>query len=283
MKTRKLLAIDIDGTLLDDSKRLPPENRAALEEVVRQGVVVAIASGRMTPTIEPIQDLLGIDCILIAYNGAKVVDTRARGRSVIFHRPVPSDVAELLIRLSKERGHLLNFYYEERLYAEDRPEVRPFRDLYSSRTGAVYHTEDLARFLGKSPTKLIVVDRPEVCDRLREELRPLLDSRAVLTKSEREYLEVLAPGVNKGTALERIALHERIPMSRTYAIGDAENDVELVRRAGFGIAVANAVREVKDAAKGVTERTNNEGAVAEAVRRWLLSDAGQTKLASEMT
>lgn len=273
MKNSKLIAIDIDGTLLDDSKMLPPENREALEEAVRGGSVVAIASGRMTPTIEPIQDLLGIDCVLIAYNGAKVVGRRASGRPTIFYRPVPADVAEYVIELARDRGHLLNFYHEDRLYAEDRPETRPFRELYQSRTGARYQTEDLRRFAGTCPAKLILVDRPEVCDRLREELRPVLDGRAVLTKSEREYLEILAPGVDKGAALERIALYERIPMRETYGIGDAENDVELVRRAGFGIAVANAISDVKRVAKAVTERTNNEGAVAEALRRWVLPGA----------
>ncbi|HZN57363.1 MAG TPA: HAD-IIB family hydrolase, partial [Planctomycetota bacterium] len=195
MKKVRLIALDVDGTLLDDQKRLPASNREALNEAVRRGILVAIASGRMTPTIEPIQDLLGIDCLVIAYNGGKVVSHRAKERCVISHTPVPALISDHFIDYSKANGYLLNFYHEDRLFAEDGPSRRPFMEIYSKRTGARYEIEkDLARFRGMEPTKLILLAEPATRDRLHDEKRAELGVRAAITKSDPEYLEIMAPG-----------------------------------------------------------------------------------------
>jgi Cof subfamily protein (haloacid dehalogenase superfamily) len=269
----QLIALDLDGTLLDDSKRVPPANREALQEAAARGITIAIASGRMTPRIQPIEDILGIDCVLVAYNGAKVATRRSDGRRLIVHRPLPADVAELFIEFSRETGLLLNFYHEDRLYAEDGPGRRPFMDLYARRTGSEYHVEkDLRTFLGVEPTKLILLATPPERDRLHDDFRSRLGSRAHITKSDPEYLEVMAPGVDKGSALELIADHYRIPPEAVLAVGDAENDLGMLGAAGWGVALANASPIVKGAARAVTERTNNEGGVAEAVRRWALEE-----------
>ena len=272
MKKIKLIAVDLDGTLLDDAKGLPDVNREALQEAASRGIIIVIASGRMTPRIEPIEDLLGIDCVLIAYNGGKVLAPRREGRATILHKPLPAPVAEIFIRYSQEKGYLLNFYHDERLYAEDGPSRRPFMDLYTSRTGAPFHVEkDLKRFIGVSPTKLILLASPEETDRLRVEFSEKLKSLAFITKSEPEYLEIMAPGVNKGSAVKFIAGHYGLGMDEVLALGDADNDMCMLAAAGWGVAVANAAPHVRKAARAVTDRTNNEGGVAEALRRWVLS------------
>ena len=270
-KKIQLIALDLDGTLLDDRKEIHPANREALQEAAARGVIIALASGRMLPRIAPIEDLLGIDCVVIAYNGGKVAAQRRDGRRTIAHSPLPADIAEVFIRFSRDTGHLLNFYHEDRLYAEDGPRRRPFMEIYARRTGAEYHLEpDLRRFIGLEPTKLILLASPEERDRLHDDFRARLASRAFITKSDPEYLEIMAPGVDKGAALRLIAGHHGIPESAVLAVGDADNDIGMLRAAGRGIAMANASPHVKAAAGGVTERTNNEGGVAEAVRRWVL-------------
>lgn len=273
MKKIRLVALDVDGTLLDDSKELPAVNREALEEASARGVLVAIASGRMTPRIEAIEEKLGIDCIIIAYNGAKVVGRKAEGRALIARRPVPAEVAELFIRFSRETGHLLNFYDDDLLYSEDSPQRRPFIDLYAQRTGAEFHiVDDLRQFLGVTPTKLILIAAPEERDRLHDEFREKLSGRAFITRSEPEYLEIMASGVDKGSGLRSIAEHYDISREEILAVGDAPNDLELIQAAGWGVGVANCSPLVREAADAVTERTNNEGGVAEAVRRWVLDE-----------
>ena len=273
MKKIRLIALDLDGTLLSDEKTIPAENLEALREASGRGILIAIASGRMTPRIEPIEDLLGIDCVIVAYNGGKVLTPRKAGRAVLSHRPVPASVAEIFIRFSREQGHLLNFYHEDVLYAEDGPLRRPLMEIYRGRTGAEYHLEkDLSRFIGVSPTKLILLADPVERDRLHEEFRARLRAQASILKSDPEYLEVMAPGVDKGSALEEIAAFYGVKMDEVLAVGDADNDVRMLAVAGLGVAVGNSQPHVKAMAKAVTRRTNNEGAVAEAVRTWALSE-----------
>ncbi|NWG12821.1 MAG: HAD family phosphatase [Acidobacteria bacterium] len=275
MKRIRLVAVDLDGTLLDDRKQLPAENREVLQEIERRGLLISIASGRMISTIESIESQLGVDSIIIAYNGAKVLGQSREGRPLLVHRPIPAAVAEFFIRFSREHGYLLNLYHEDRLYAEDGPLRRPFMEIYSTRTGAEYNVvANLEKeFAGVSPTKLILLTHESERDRLHDELGAKLSGQASITKSEPEYLEIMAAGVDKGSALPLIAEHYGIPTDEMMAVGDAENDIGMLRAAGLGVALANSSPDVRAAADVVTERTNNQGGAAEAIRRWALPTA----------
>ena len=107
-------------------------------------------------------------------------------------------------------------------------------------------------------------------DEIYEMFKKEIGDRAFVTISQPEYLEIMAPGVNKGSGLEFMAAHYGLTTDEIVGVGDARNDLELVRGAGLGVAVANAADELKAAADAVTERTNNEGAVAEVLERWFL-------------
>ena len=189
---------------------------------------------------------------------------------MISERPLPADIAELFIRFSQDGDYLLNFYRDDVLYAEDSPNRRRFMDIYSGRTGAEYHIEDLSGRIGQEPTKLILLAEPEERDRLHDHFVTELGDRAYITKSEPEYLEIMAPGVSKGTALEALGEHYGFGLPNVLAVGDAENDNPMLEAAGIGVVVANGTEASKAVADHVTEKTNNQGAVAEAVRRFAL-------------
>ncbi len=271
MNDVRWIALDLDGTLLDDDKQIPAANILALKAAVERGVGVAVSSGRMICRIEPIAERLGIDCALVAYNGGHVVGRRAEGRPTIHHAPLPADVADLLLDFSRESGILLNFYLDDLLYAEDGPRRRPFIDLYSRRTGAEYNIVDLDTMRGRDPTKLILLAEPDECDRLRERFSVEFAGRATFTKSEREYLEITAVDVDKAHGLEALGRHYGCTLEEILAIGDAENDIDMIVACGTGVALANATAGTKAIADVVTERTNNEAGVAEAVERFVLA------------
>ena len=176
--------------------------------------------------------------------------------------------------IAAENDFLLNFYHGDRLYAQDGPRRRRFMEIYAGRTGAQYHVEEsLSRFVGVHPTKLILLAEPEERDRLHDRFRAELGERAFITKSDPEYLEIMAPGVDKGAALLFAAKHYGFRPEEVLALGDAPNDLGMLAAAGMGVAVANAVPEVRAAAAAVTARTNNEGAVGEAIERWVFGEA----------
>ena len=270
MEQVSLIALDLDGTLLDDSKEIPTENIRALKEAQDNGILLAISSGRMIPRILPVEERLGLDCIILAYNGGKVVGPKSEGRPLISERPVPADIAEIFIRFSQDGDYLLNFYQDDVLYADDSAKRRRFMDIYSTRTGAEYHIEDLSGRIGQEPTKLILLAEPRERDRLHEHFTAELGDRAYITKSDPEYLEIMAPGVSKGSALQALGEHYGFSVANVLAVGDAENDNPMLEAAGIGVVVANGTEASKAVADHVTERTNNEGGVAEAVRRFAL-------------
>lgn len=274
MTSIKMIATDLDGTLLDDSKRVPAENLTALREASERGIVVALASGRMLSNVERTETLLcGLDCVLIAYNGAKVAGPRGNGRPLLLHRPLSADITEVLIEYSHRTGFLLNFYADEILFAEDGAQRRPYMDLYTRRTGVPYRIvgDLLSEFRGVCPTKLIVLADSAETPGIMETLRAEVGDRICMTLSEPEYVEITAPGVDKGGILGPIASQYGISLAEVLALGDADNDVSMLRTAGIGVAMANAPERVQAAAGRVTERTNNEGGAAEAIRRWALN------------
>jgi hydroxymethylpyrimidine pyrophosphatase-like HAD family hydrolase len=172
----------------------------------------------------------------------------------------------------------LNYYLDERLYAWDNPALRRLAGLYSSRTGSVYNfTSDLTQFKGSSPTKLIILADPTDASRPdprhRDELHDFWKANwgeeVNIICTDPEYLEFMHREANKGAALAHIAAHFGVAREQVIAIGDGRNDTAMVAWAGLGVAVANAHEEVKSAAKYVTEKDNNQAAVAEVIAHFL--------------
>jgi Cof subfamily protein (haloacid dehalogenase superfamily) len=275
-KPFRIIALDLDGTLLDDRGQVSAVDAAALGDFARSGGIVVLASGRMTANIQPFYHTLGLDGPVIAYNGAMARDSNANGGRVILETPLPARYAdELMDYTGRERFHL-NYYLDEVLYARDDPDVQRFADLYSRQTGAVFHfVPDLERFRGREPTKCILITDPTDPEkpnpRHRDELYELWlarwASQVTVMKTNPEYLEFYHREASKGTALAAIAQHCRVDPSFTLAFGDNHNDIPLLESAGCGVAVANARPEVKAIADWVSDLTNNESAIADAIER----------------
>ncbi len=274
----RLVALDLDGTLLDGAGRISPADKAALRSFADAGGVVVLASGRMTANIRPFYEVIGIDGPTIAYNGAMARDSRAAGEAVILETALPARYAdEMLDYTARERFHL-NYYHQETLYARDDAELRRFAELYSRQTGATYHLlPDLERFRGCEPTKLILVTDPtdplRPDPRHRDELYAVWHARwgaeVTVMRTNPEYLEFYHKGASKGRALAAVASHLGIPQEFTMTFGDNFNDVSMLEWAGLGIAVANANADAVAGADWVSPLTNDQSAVADAMERFV--------------
>jgi len=265
----RLIALDLDGTLLDAKGRLPAENARALASFAARGAVVALASGRMTDCIAPTAAALGIDCPIVAYNGAMVRDRLSASRRTIFHRPLEPEHGDRLLEYCADRRFLLNYYLDDVLYADGDPALRRFADLYAAQTGARYRfVPDVRVLKGNAPTKLILIADPVHPDpeRTRDgqhaRLTRTLGEAVAIVRTNPEYLEFLRLGVDKGVGLERLAAAYGIAREEIVAFGDGENDREMLAYAGVGVAPANAKESVKEVADVVLPWTNQEAAVA---------------------
>lgn len=272
----RLVALDLDGTLLDDRGRISAADADALRQFAASGGLVVLASGRMTANIRPFYDALGIDGPTIGYNGALARDSLAAGSGVIVETPLPARCADQLMAYTRREHFHLNYYLDEKLYARDDPDLRRFADLYSHQTGAVFHfLPDFEAFRGREPTKLILVTDPTVPGqpnpRHRDELYDVWRARwggdVTVMRTNPEYLEFYHRDAGKGHALSALARHCDIPQSLTLAFGDNFNDVSMLQWAGCGVAVANSNHDARAAADWISPLSNNESAVADALAR----------------
>jgi len=269
MAPYKLLAIDIDGTLITQDNRVPERNVVALREAHAAGVHIVLVTGRMLPNVEAIVDQLDLDPYIAGYNGAKIVAPRAQGRVELSHSPVPAVPAWEILHGAHGCGWLVNFYHEDRLYGSNLGTHHELLAAYLARGGFKHEQVEVETLQGLEPTKLVIIANPELHTQIFTRLeQPFAQLHVVQT--EREFIEVMARGVHKATALMHLAERLGVTLSECVAVGDSGNDLEMLRVAGLGVAVANARADIAAAADVCLEQSAAQGAVAELVYRYLL-------------
>jgi Cof subfamily protein (haloacid dehalogenase superfamily) len=224
---------------------------------------VIVVTGRMYRSIAPYLKEAGLEDPVVCYQGAVVAEADG---TFLRHVPIPLDVAREAIDAVTAEGVHLNAYVDDDLYvAEVTPEARAYADFQHI---PLHPVGDLRTWLSQPPTKLVAVDERTRIDELEQRLKPRFAGRLYVSKSLPDFLEFASPDVNKASGLAFLA--DRLGFSRegTVALGDGENDVELVEWAGFGVAVANAHERVLAAADLVCPSDEEEG-VAQVIEAYL--------------
>lgn len=269
MQKIKLVAIDLDDTLLRDDLTISQFSMDILKEVQEAGVIVTLATGRMLPSARPYAEQLGFDVPLITYQGALVKNVFSG--DVLYNCPLSQEVASMVIQYGRKRKIHVNLYVEDKLFVE---RVTKAGEHYERLAGVPFTiVDDLEELLEKNlPYKMLLIDDQQVIDQELEELREILrvaELDAHLTKSKPTYLEVNHPQATKGIALKKLAECLEISREQVVAFGDSFNDLEMLEFAGYGFAVANAYPEVRAKAR-YTTASNNEDGVALALQELVL-------------
>lgn len=260
----KLIASDMDGTLLNDDGALTARSISAIHAAVRAGVVFTIATGRMYCSVEPFAVQLGLDVPLITYNGALVKE--ALSKEVLLDLPLEEATAAGVLNFCRRKGYYVQAYVNDTLLVQ---EPNSFAKMYAAFAGVDYVAMGEAFFkLGKAPHKLLMMTEPGRHDEIKQEMTAEFGDRVHLTNSFNDFLEIINPHVSKWNAIETLARQRNILPSEIMCIGDSNNDFEMVANAGIGVAVANANDRIREAAKLVTA-ANNEDGVALAIENVL--------------
>lgn len=261
----RIVAIDLDGTLVNSRNVVPEANIAAVKEAVAAGVSVVLASGRMHAATANAARDMDVEDPCVSYNGARVTDIRTS--RVIFHEPLRVEDAAEIIESIEERGLHLNLYLDDVLYVR---EMDAWGKLYADRTGSVlFAVGDLRQFIGRQPTKLLVISDPEHIQELYREYAAQYGDRMYVTITNPEYLEFMNKNVSKAIGLARAAAYLGVGPEDVLAIGDARNDMSMLKWAGTAVAMGNSADEVK-AIADVIAPTHDECGVAWAIRELVL-------------
>ncbi len=263
----RLLALDLDGTLMDDDLVISPRVRRAIAAAQERGVVVTLATGRMFDATLTCARSLGITAPLICYQGGLI---RAQDSDAPLYRATmePALVREVLEWQARCEWHLVLYADDDVFIAgQQYPEIF-YRTLLGER---LVWVNDLFPVLEQhEPVKFLVVAEPAEADRIEAELRQKFEGRMEVVRSHAMFAEGNPLGVSKGDALRRLADHLDIPQAQVMAIGDQGNDVAMIVWAGVGVAMGNGSPVAKAVADWVAPPLAEDGA-AVAIERFVLT------------
>jgi len=265
----KLIAVDLDDTLLDNSQKVSPRVKEAVRKAVAQGVAVTLSTGRMHRSALPYALELDLDIPLITYNGA-LIKCSLSGETLL-HRPLDTQTAAEVLALFQERGWYIQAYIDDILYVKERDAMALYYEGVSGVTAVPIG--DKLFSLDAAPTKLLAMAEPNLMDEIRPVLKERFGERLYAAISKPLYLEMVHPSVNKGMALDFLAKRLGIGSEAVMAMGDSLNDLDMIQYAGWGVAMGNAREEVKKVARVVTGRNDADG-VAEAIEKYVLEAVG---------
>lgn len=267
----RLIAMDLDGTLLGADDQVSVRNKKAIRAAARQGLIITIATGRMFLTSIPfVRELeLDNDWPLIAFHGALIKTTESR--KIIYHRPLSNKLAISLIRDAEERGLLANVFIDDNLYVR---ETNKFSLYYRKLTGIeIDEVGDLSSYLkarGSDPTKITIISWEQTLEELEEHYKRQYRSAVNTMRSRPYFLELTHPGATKGQGLKLLSGSLGIKREEIIAFGDNYNDLDMINFAGMGVAMANAVPELKEGSDLVAA-ANTEDGVAKVLEKHVLA------------
>ncbi len=262
----RLLAIDLDGTLVNDRLEMDPRDVAAVKAATAAGVTVVLATGRMFKSSLRYAEPLGLRGPIINYQGA-VVREIASGE-IWYRRELTVPMQQRVLALAEPKDWHVNTYVDERVYTA---RARPEADLYARIAMVPYEVVGpLSEWVKEDSTKMVLVslDPADVPARMAE-LTAWVGDIGGVTRSLDWFVEVVNPMVSKSLALAMVADRLGIEQAEVCAIGDNLNDMDMVSWAGFGVAMGNAPEALKAVAAHVTGRIG-EGGVAQAIGRFVI-------------
>jgi Cof subfamily protein (haloacid dehalogenase superfamily) len=266
----QLVAVDLDGTLLNSQHEMTPRTESALKAAMSRGVKVVIATGKTIQAADHLLKRLGVNSLGIFNQGTVIYNADG---SLHSQQTLEPGIARQVITFAEDRGHQLAIYSGSRIL------TRQLHDRIEELT-THYHEPmpevvgPLQNMVGKVPVNKIIAIYPgdgREIKALRWQLTMQLNGSArIMSAGIPDEMEILPAKASKGSALKALLKEFGIPTSQVMAIGDGENDIEMLQLVGLGVAVGNAGSHVKEVAK-VVVASNDEDGVAEAIERFVLN------------
>jgi len=260
----RLLALDIDGTLIGDDLTIGVRTKAAVRQAMARGVAVSLVTGRMVSSALRFARELDLTDPIVGYQGGLIREMPPAGTTrvgrLLVHTPLGAETARDVLLWTRKHGLDPHVNHLERfiLRADD-----PRADDYSAFMGARAElVPDIIEATTHPVTKILAVGEPPRPQELAEAAAARFAGRADVTISHPRFLEFVAPGVSKGRAIRYLSRRLSIPLGATMAIGDQWNDLEMLSEVGHGAAMPSAPLEVRSVARYVAPPVADEGVAA---------------------
>ncbi|AGF55246.1 hypothetical protein B0P06_000670 [Clostridium saccharoperbutylacetonicum] len=265
----KLIALDMDGTLLTTDKKVSIKTQAAIKAAEAKGVKVVLASGRpligLTKHLEEL-DLMKDEDYVLSFNGGLVQN--AKTKEIVSKLPLKGKDLKYLYEISKKNNvNIHAFSAREGLIA---PKISKYTEYEAEINEIDINVRDLNEIDDKEDIiKVMMIDPPEILDPAIEKLPSEAYEKYNVFKSSPFFLEFTNKEVDKGLGLKKLAEYLGIKQEEIIACGDAANDLSMIKYAGLGVAMANATSDVKEIADFITT-SNDEDGVANVIEKFIL-------------
>ena len=263
----RAIALDLDGTLTNHDKEVTPITRQTLMRAQKDGAHIILASGRPTYGIAPIADHLEIDKYngyVLSYNGGKIVNWQTKEE--LYSNHLPNNVIPILYNYVKEKGYSLLGYAGKEIITE-MPDDKYVKEESRINKMEIRKVDNLLESLESNPTKLLMTGDASLMIKAEEELAEIVGNRMDVFRSAPFFIELVPKGIDKAQSLNRLLELIVLSTNDMIAFGDGYNDLSMLKLAGVGVAMANAVPEVRAEADFIT-KSNEEDGVAFAIEKF---------------
>ena len=262
-----MIVLDMDDTLLSDEHIISERNREAIQKAQEKGIFVVLASGRPTGGMIEYAKDLNLDTynsFIISYNGGQILEVSKE--EVIFEETLSVENLHSIYDYSKETKTNMITYKQGVIIGETEDE---FATIEKELTGLQFKkVENFKEFVNKPCVKTLLLGEPIYLKKVYEDAKnryPLLN----ITMSKPFFLEIMPEGIDKSTSIERLIKQLNIHKDEVMAIGNAGNDLGMIKFAGIGVWVENADEDLKPQGNVIVSSNNNDG-VAEAIEKFAL-------------
>lgn len=264
----KMIVLDLDDTLLQNDGTVSKYTKEKLQEAQRKGVKVVLASGRPTFAIEQIANILELekyDGYIISYNGARIV--KCTTREEMYSSNITVRQIHELYDMSRKEGAYIQTYIGNHIIAS---EENKYTDIEKQITGMdIIVAKDFKKYISEDVVKAIVLQHPDRLKAIEEKWKNVIGDSMYMTISKPFFLEFMNKEVDKSKSIERLAKILGISMPEVITIGDSYNDLSMIKDAGLGVAMNNAVDCVKKVADYITDDNEHNG-VAKVIEKFII-------------
>lgn len=268
---RKILALDLDGTLTNSNKEITEGTRRAIRAMQEQGHLLVLASGRPTPGVKAVADSLELEKYggyMLSYNGGRIMDCITG--EILYQKTMPEEVVPQIFAMAEEMSIGMMTYQQGEIIAGSR--VDDYMRLEAGINGLQIHSYvDPAAQIRTAVNKCLGTAPPETAPEMEKQFADRLGDKINVGRSEPFFIELTPMGVDKATSLDQIRQLAGCSREDVVACGDGFNDRCMIQYAGLGVAMANAQTVVKEVADYVTSRTNDEDGVVEVIEKFILT------------
>lgn len=268
---KKLIAVDIDGTLINSNKEINQRTKDALIKAQEEGNVVVISSGRSPIGVMKYAKELKLDeyeGYICNYNGARTADMKTD--EIVINHTLALDKTREMLKLSDELDIFYVIYFDNKIYTQDFKTYN-LDDIAIKNDMLVKYVPKLSEKIDFEPNNILFTQHPENMEEPSNILEEKFGEEFEFVFSEPFYFEAMPKEVSKGKALLELAEKLNISKENVIAFGDQMNDYTMIEMAGVGVAMANAVDELKNIADHVTS-SNDEDGIAKYLEEFVFTD-----------